>query len=227
MSSQKPLRLLLLSYPGAGKGTLSSRLLKRMPHINYVSSGDLLRREIAIKSPLGIQASSFISKGLLLPDNMITSVIMDHLKVNSLLSGETSWLLDGFPRTIGQALSLDNELVKYNSSLNLVVEIDVPQAVILKRISSRYIHLASGRVYNLDYNPPKTPGIDDITGEPLTKRSDDTIEVVQNRLNEYSKTITPLREFYEQKGILRVVSGETSDITYPLLEKLVEKELAT
>lgn len=218
-----PIRLLLLGAPGAGKGTQTSKLLKTFPEIQSLSSGDTLRAEISKGSSLGNQASLFINSGKLVPDAIMVGLITGQLSQNQWLNGNTSWLLDGFPRTQLQAENLDDVLREQSAELNLVVELDVNQSVILQRVEARWIHLPSGRVYNLDYNPPKVPFKDDITGEPLLKRSDDTAEVFQKRLDSYNNEISPLKEYYEKRGILATVSGDTSDIIFPQLKQLVEK----
>lgn len=222
MSALKPLRLLLLGAPGSGKGTQTFKLLKQFPQIKSVSSGDLLRQKIEEKSELGKLASSYISSGKLLPDELITKLVISDLSTKQWLKPSATWLLDGFPRTVGQAQTLDNELAAHNAQLNLVVELDVPEEVILERIENRYVHVPSGRVYNLQYNPPREPGRDDITGEPLTKRPDDTAEVFGKRLEQYKNTVTPLKKHYANQGILRTISGETSDIIFPKLVDLVK-----
>lgn len=220
----KPLRLLLLGAPGAGKGTQTSRLLEKFPQLNSVSSGDLLRQQIKDKTPLGSLAASYILEGKLLPDELITRLVKGHLSDAGWLSPQASWLLDGFPRTVEQATMLKSALAKSDTSLTMVVDLDVPESVILERIENRYVHVPSGRVYNLQYKPPKVPGKDDITGEPLTKRPDDTAEVFGKRLAEYHKTAAPLREFYAKRGILKTISGETSDIITPKLFQLIESQ---
>lgn len=221
MSLVRPLRVLLLGAPGSGKGTQTSRLLKQFPTLNSLSSGDVLRTQISLATDLGKKASSYIEKGQLVPDSVMVSLITHQLNASSWLHKDASWLLDGFPRTINQADALDKVLSKSNSSLNLVIELDVDQKVILQRIEARWVHIPSGRVYNLDYNPPKIPFKDDITGEPLSKRVDDTAEVFQKRLDLYNTEIKPLRKFYSDKGILEVVSGATSDIIFPKIRKMV------
>lgn len=216
--------MFILGAPGSGKGTQTSRLLNLFPQILSISSGDLLRKEIKDKTKLGSLATSYILQGKLLPDDLVTRLITSHLAGSSCLSANSTWLLDGFPRTLNQAKILENELAKSNANLTLVVELDVPEEVILKRIENRYVHIPSGRIYNLQYNPPKIFGKDDITGEPLTKRPDDTIEVFNKRLTEYKSTVTPLKEYYAEKGMLKTISGETSDIIFPKLSKLIETE---
>ncbi|QLQ82046.1 hypothetical protein HG537_0G03000 [Torulaspora globosa] len=218
-----PLRLLLLGAPGAGKGTQTARLLTKFPQLNSVSSGDLLRQQIQKKTPLGSLAASYIFEGKLLPDEVVTRLITTHLQEAGWLSPKATWLLDGFPRTLEQGKMLRTALSKYDTGLTLVVELDVPESVILERIENRYVHIPSGRVYNLQYKPPKVPGIDDITGEPLSKRSDDTAEVFKKRLDEYHRTVGPLKDFYAKRGLLKAVSGDTSDVITPKLFKLIDK----
>jgi len=218
-----PLRLLLLGAPGAGKGTQTSKLLKHFNGLTPISSGDLLRREIQNKTDVGNYASGMISKGQLLPDFLITGLVINELKAKSLLNAQASWLLDGFPRTLPQAKLLNEDLTKNDSRLNLVVELKVPEKVILERIENRWVHVPSGRIYNLQYNPPKKFGVDDVTGEPLSKRPDDNAEVFHQRLNAYHETINPVKDFYKELGILHAVEGETSDIIFPKLLNLIEK----
>lgn len=131
---------------------------------------------------------------------------------------QASWLLDGFPRTLSQAQHLDSFLQPRHSPLNLVINICVPPSTILARITSRLIHPASGRVYNLSYNPPRVPGIDDVTGEPLIRRTDDEERVWRSRVERYEEEVGPLEKWAEQRGIVWKVSGETSDEIYPKIE---------
>lgn len=224
MQLSRSIRLLLLGAPGSGKGTQTSKLLNAFSGIKALSSGDSLRAEIAKKSHLGIQASQFIDAGKLVPDSIMVGMITEQLKANDWLNSRSSWLLDGFPRTPLQANELDKVLKTHSTDLNLVVELNVSQEVILKRVEARWIHVPSGRVYNLDYNPPKVAYRDDITGEPLLKRSDDTAEVFQKRLDIYNKEIDPLKEHYQRRGILVTISGNTSDLIFPQLESLVRSK---
>ncbi|SCV00388.1 LAME_0G09384g1_1 [Lachancea meyersii CBS 8951] len=220
-----PIRLLLLGAPGSGKGTQTSRLLAHFKHIQSVSSGDLLRLQIQRKTELGKIAAQYISKGALLPDAFVTELVHNELSSRGWLSPSSSFLLDGFPRTLKQAKTLRSKLAPHKAALTMVFELDVPESVILERIENRYVHVPSGRVYNLTYNPPKVAGKDDVTGEPLTKRPDDTVEVFGRRLDNYRETSAPLKEFYAKLGILHRVSGETSDIIFPKLLSLVENSL--
>lgn len=221
MAGLNPLRLLLLGAPGSGKGTQTSRLLKTFPSIHSLSSGDILRSQIAANSEVGKIASNYIKQGQLVPDSTMVLLISSQLKSQSWLNSNATWLLDGFPRTRLQAESLDKVLAQNHCPINMVVELDVDQSVILQRIEARWVHAGSGRVYNLDYNPPKVPFKDDITGEPLTKRDDDTADVFSKRLDQYNQELGPLKKFYESQSILYKVSGDTSDIIYPKLEALI------
>lgn len=216
-----PLRLLLLGAPGSGKGTQTSRLLKKFPSINSLSSGDILRTQISLNTNVGKQASDFIKQGQLVPDSTMVELITTQLKSLNWLNRDSTWLLDGFPRTYNQADGLHKVLNQHQCPINMVVELDVDQSVILQRIESRWVHIPSGRVYNLDYNPPKVPYKDDITGEPLSKRDDDTAEVFSKRLDQYNGEIVSLKLFYQDHNILYKVSGNTSDIIYPQLEALI------
>ncbi|KAI5950100.1 ADK2 [Candida jiufengensis] len=217
----KPTRLLLLGAPGSGKGTISKRLLDNFTQLKSIASGDVLRTQISNGTSIGKKAETYLKSGALVPDIIMIDLITKQLKDQNLLQSNASWLLDGFPRTFNQAEQLTKVLEANNSNLNLVVELDVNQDIILQRIESRYVHLPSGRIYNLDYNPPREPFKDDITGEPLTKRDDDTAEVFSKRLDKYNEEIKPMREYFQHLGIWHKVSGNTSDIIYPKVEKLV------
>lgn len=211
-----PLRAIILGPPGAGKGTILSRLVKHYNGaISTVSSGDLLREEIK-KNPSSSIATT-VAQGKLVPDQLMANLIFRSFEQEKIF--QRSWILDGFPRNASQASILDSTLPE---SLNMVIHLDVPFRVILERIEGRWIHQPSGRVYNLLYNPPKVPGKDDITGEDLIKRPDDTVEVFQKRLDTYSALLGDLSDYYKKRGIFHTILGETSDVTYPKLLNLVE-----
>lgn len=240
----RPIRLLLLGAPGSGKGTQTSRLLKDFPQIHSISSGDLLRQEIKQGSEIGQKYASIIKTGGLIPDTSIVELIKQELISKNFLSSSSSsssttineekknnsWLLDGFPRTLNQAKMLDKMLEQgdsnNNNTLNLVVELDVPESVILERIENRWVHVPSGRVYNLTFNPPKVEGKDDVTGEPLSKRPDDNPATFKERIDLYKSETLPLLDYYAGRGIVRTVQGETSDIIYPKLKELLLKEFS-
>lgn len=223
-SAIRTIRMVIMGAPGSGKGTLTSRLLKKLPQIHSLSTGDILRKEIALGSEIGKTAKGYISRGDLLPDNFMAKLVKNELEKNQWLDGKTSFLLDGFPRTVGQAEELVPVLRPHGADINFVVELNVPPEAILDRIANRWVH-SSGRVYNLQYNPPKVPFKDDVTGEPLFKRPDDNPETFKVRLDKYFAELEPIREYYEQQGVYHVVSGNTSDIIFPQLLSLVEKQL--
>ncbi|KAG5727999.1 Adenylate kinase 2 [Termitomyces sp. T112] len=235
------LRMLMFGKPGAGKGTLSARLVDKYDILS-LSSGDLLRQHIAEGTEVGREAEETVARGGLLPDEVMLKVITSNL--DSLHNKH--WILDGFPRTLGQAKLLDHHLKKKNTSLTFVVNIDVPDEIILSRISDRWIHLPSGRVYNMSYNPPKMEGYDDITGEPLTKRPDDNPEVFTRRLTQFYASTSPLLDYYTQaaksttthtrnshqhphqltfhrpeKVVLKTLEGATSDENWLVLDRAI------
>ncbi|KAI7901533.1 adenylate kinase-domain-containing protein [Cokeromyces recurvatus] len=211
---QQPLRLLLIGCPGSGKGTQSSRLVERFG-VTHVSSGDLLRKNIKEGTLLGQQAKQYVQDGKLVPDHLLVSLINKELASQQQIKNE-NWLLDGFPRTLNQAKALDVTLNRISQPLNLAINLQVPEEVILQRIIDRWVHIPSGRVYNLSYNPPKKDGLDDLTGEPLSKRPDDTLEVFKVRLDQHHEMTKPLLDYY--KDILIHVKGNTSDEIYPQIE---------
>lgn len=215
----KQLRMVVLGAPGSGKGTVTGRLLKKYPQIHALSTGDVLRREIQQGTELGQRAKALIGAGKLVDDETMAGVVKRELETNGWLT--SSFLLDGFPRTFGQAKALSFVLHKH--PVNCVVELDVPREVIMDRVCSRWIHAPSGRVYNLKYNPPAVPFKDDVTGEPLTQRADDTEETVNIRLDKYYAELGPIREYYTAMGdVYHRISGSTSDIVAPKLQNLVD-----
>ncbi|KAI9254875.1 hypothetical protein BY458DRAFT_442487, partial [Sporodiniella umbellata] len=203
---------------GSGKGTQSKRLQKNFG-ASHLSSGDLLRKNINQGTWVGKQAKHYVAEGKLVPDELLVSLIQQEL----ISFGNTNWLLDGFPRTLSQAKELDGSLRRLQQPLNLVVNLQVPEEVILQRIMDRWIHAPSGRVYNLSYNPPRVRGLDDMTGEPLSKRPDDTPEVFKVRLDQHHAMAQPLLDYYED--LVVNVKGDTSDEIYPQIEKEIVNRL--
>ncbi|CAG8563790.1 10759_t:CDS:2 [Paraglomus brasilianum] len=209
----QPIRLLLLGSPGAGKGTQSARIQKNF-NLAAISSGNLLRQNIARGTEVGKMAAAQMERGAFVSDDIMIELINDELVTLE----QQNWLLDGFPRTINQAASLDKTLTSTGQPLNLVINLHVPEEVILQRIMDRWVHVPSGRVYNLSYNPPKRHGYDDITGERLTKRPDDNPEIFKVRLQKHMSLTEPLLEYYAKRNILVTCAGRTSDEIYPQIE---------
>lgn len=186
------MRLMLLGAPGAGKGT-QAKLLCDHYAIPQISTGDMLRAAIAEKTELGMKAKSIMDSGLLVSDDIIIAMVKERLKAPDCDKG---YLFDGFPRTLVQA----DAIAEADIGLDFVIELDVPDDLIVERITKRRVHLGSGRVYHLSFKPPKEDGKDDITGEPLTFRDDDREETVRERLKVYHKETKPLVDYYQQKS---------------------------
>ncbi|WP_029933521.1 adenylate kinase [Thiomicrospira pelophila] len=183
------MKLILLGAPGAGKGTQAQFLTKQYD-IPQISTGDMLRAAIKAGSEMGKLAKSFMDEGKLVTDEVIIGLVKERIAQPDC---EKGFLLDGFPRTVPQA----DALAEAGVSIDAVVEIDVPDEVIVERMSGRRAHLASGRTYHIVYNPPKVEGKDDETGEELVQRDDDKPEVVKDRLAVYHKQTAPLVDYYQ------------------------------
>ena len=182
------MRLILLGPPGAGKGT-QARYVCEAYGIPQISTGDMLRAAVKASSPLGLAAGKVMDAGGLVSDDIIIGLVRDRLREADCGNG---YLFDGFPRTIPQADALRAAGV----ALDYVLEIDVPDQVIVERMSGRRVHPASGRTYHVKYNPPKVPDSDDVTGEPLIQREDDREETVKKRLAVYHAQTEPLIAYY-------------------------------
>jgi adenylate kinase len=184
------MRLILLGPPGAGKGTQANFIRKRFG-IPQISTGDMLRAAAKAGTPLGKAAKQVIDAGQLVSDDIIIGLVRERLKQPDCKSG---YLFDGFPRTIPQAEAMRNSGV----DLDFVLEIEVGAEEIIRRLSGRRVHPASGRNYHLVFSPPKVPGKDDVTGEPLIQRDDDREETVRKRLEVYRRQTQPLVEYYSK-----------------------------
>lgn len=197
------LNLILLGPPGAGKGTQAERLRDEfeLPHI---STGDILRQAVADGTELGQTAKGYMDSGELVPDKVIIGVIIERLGEDDARDG---FLLDGFPRTIGQADALADALGGLDRSLTAVLLIEVPDEEIVKRISGRRVNPESGRIYHVDYDPPREEGVDDVDGTPLIQREDDKPETVRNRLAVYHEQTAPLVAYYDDQGLLHRFDG--------------------
>jgi adenylate kinase len=182
------MQLILLGPPGAGKGT-QANFIKQAYGIPQISTGDMLRAAVKAGSPLGVAAKKVMDSGGLVSDDIIIGLVKVRLQEADCSGG---YLFDGFPRTIPQADAMKDAGV----ALDYVLEIDVPDAAIIDRMSGRRVHVASGRTYHVKFNPPKVEGRDDVTGEPLIQREDDKEETVKNRLTVYHAQTEPLIAYY-------------------------------
>ncbi|HLB42138.1 MAG TPA: adenylate kinase [Gammaproteobacteria bacterium] len=182
------MRLILLGCPGAGKGT-QAKLITEKYHIPQISTGDILRVAIQQSTPLGKHVKEMVESGRLVPDDVVIQLVKNRLQQADCMTG---FLLDGFPRTVPQAEALHS-----TTAIDYVIDIDVLEDELIKRLSGRRIHLASGRIYHVLYHPPKIPDTDDVTGEALLQRPDDKEETVRKRLAIYRAETQPLREYYQ------------------------------
>ncbi|CAG7856591.1 adenylate kinase [biofilm metagenome] len=186
------MRIILLGSPGSGKGT-QAQFITQKYGIPQISTGDMLRAAVREGTPLGLAAKQVMDSGALVSDDIILGLIKERIKQNDCSKG---FLLDGFPRTIAQAEGLKAMHV----DIDTVIEIVVDDEQIVRRMAGRRVHLASGRTYHIEFNPPKTEGMDDISGEPLIQRDDDKEETVRKRLAVYHEQTKPLVDYYSGLG---------------------------
>ena len=184
------MRLVFLGAPGAGKGTQAQFICDKYG-IPQISTGDMLRAAIKAGTPLGIEAKKVMDAGRLVSDEIIIGLVKERLQQDDCRAG---YLFDGFPRTLPQAEAMKS----VGAELDFVLEIDVADAEIIKRMSGRRVHPASGRTYHLVFNPPKVAGKDDVTGDDLVQRADDTEETVKKRLEVYHSQTLPLIAYYQK-----------------------------
>ncbi|BAU57739.1 adenylate kinase [Halorhodospira halochloris] len=184
------MRLILLGPPGAGKGTQAGYICESLG-IPQISTGDMLRAAVKAGTPLGQQAKQIMDEGGLVPDDVILGLIRERIAEADCANG---FLFDGFPRTIAQADGLNDQGIK----IDAVVEIQVPDEVIVSRMAGRRVHPGSGRVYHVENNPPQQPDVDDVSGEPLVQRDDDKEETVRHRLSVYHEQTKPLIDYYSK-----------------------------
>ncbi|MBQ12954.1 MAG: adenylate kinase [Gammaproteobacteria bacterium] len=182
------MRIILLGAPGAGKGTQAQFITEKFA-IPQISTGDMLRAAVKSRTALGLQVDEVMTSGGLVTDEIIIALVKERIQDPDC---ENGFLFDGFPRTIPQAAAL----VEAGVAIDVVLEIDVSDEEIVKRLSGRRVHPDSGRVYHILYNPPKVENLDDVSGEPLIQRKDDTEDTIGNRLSVYHEQTEPLVEFY-------------------------------
>lgn len=205
-ASKPDKRVILIGPPGSGKGT-QSPLLKDEYCLCHLATGDMLRAAVAAKTPLGVKAKEAMDKGELVSDELVVGIIDEAVKKPSC---EKGFILDGFPRTVVQAEKLDAMLEKQGAKVDKVLNFAIEDAVLEERITGRWIHPASGRSYHTKFAPPKVPGKDDITGEPLIQRKDDNAEVLKSRLEAFHKQTEPVIRYYENKGVVANLHAEKS-----------------
>lgn len=212
------MRLVLLGPPGAGKGTQATRLAAAYD-IPPVSTGDIFRANLRDETPIGLKAREYMDAGELVPDEVVNDMVADRLKAGDTANG---FLLDGYPRTKGQAEWFEQHLADQGLPLDVVLKFDVPEDVLIERLTGRRVHEPTGRSYHLTFDPPP----DDIDPSELVQRPDDTEEVVRNRLDVYRRDTAPLEAFYRERDLVRAVDavGEVDTITERALAVLAEYE---
>jgi adenylate kinase len=197
------LNLILMGPPGAGKGTQAERLVVDFD-LPYYATGDILRAAVDNGTELGNEAKDYMDRGELVPDQLICRVVLDRLDSDEAADG---FLLDGFPRTIGQAEALDDGLERRGRSLTAVLLIKAPDEEVIRRLSGRRICVKNGHVYHVDFDPPKNEGVCDQDGSRLVQRDDDKPETIRRRLSIYHEQTEPVIEWFEDRGVLRRFDG--------------------
>jgi len=211
--------MVLLGPPGAGKGT-HAKIIKEKHGLVQLATGDILRRHMKEGTGLGVQARATIEKGALVSDNLVNEMMFSEIKAIK----DKGFILDGYPRTLGQAEALEGFLEKEQIPLDLVLNFETSEKVILERLSGRRVNPTTGRVYHIRNMPPKKEGICDDTGEALIQRKDDAPETIKNRLNVYDNETSPLIDFYRKRDLLQNIPGDY-DVPelQPIITKLFEK----
>lgn len=197
------MKLVILGPPGAGKGTQAEYIVERY-NIPHISTGDIFRENIKNNTELGKEAKSYMDKGLLVPDDLVIAIVEDRLNKADAKEG---FLLDGFPRTVAQAVSLDSILDKNNDKLTKVINISVDPEILIERAVGRRVCKTCGMTYHVKFNPPKEEGICDKDGTKLIQRDDDTEETVKTRISVYFDQTAPLIDYYRAQNLLVDIDG--------------------
>ena len=203
---KKHIQIILLGPPGCGKGTQAQKLINEFGFVQ-LSTGDMLRAAISKGTEIGVEAKSIIDKGELVSDEIVIGIVRERIFSKEC---ERGYMLDGFPRTLAQAEKLNQILSDRNQKIDVVIRLCVPEDMLVRRIAGRRFHIKSGRSYNIEFNPPKIEGKDDITGEKLVQREDDKEEIVESRLKTYYELTEPLVEYYKKEGLLKEIDGTGS-----------------
>ncbi len=197
------MKIIMLGAPGAGKGTQAKKIAEKYK-IPHISTGDIFRANIKEGTELGKKAKTYMDQGLLVPDELVVDLVVDRVKQDDCTNG---YVLDGFPRTIPQAESLDAALEKIGEKIDYAINVEVPDENIVRRMSGRRACLGCGATYHIEHIPPKTEGICDTCGKELVLRDDDKPETVTKRLNVYHEQTQPLIDYYTDKKVLAEVDG--------------------
>ncbi len=221
MEAAEAVFVVLLGAPGAGKGTQAKYLAKALS-VPHVSSGDIFRENLAAQTDLGKQASDYLARGELVPDDITIAMIRDRLARPDCASGA---ILDGFPRTPNQAEALDKILAEKGTRVGAVLYIKVDEEILIQRLSGRWMCREAGHVYHQMFNPPKQPGVCDVDGSPLYQREDDSAETVAHRISVYLRQTAPLIEHYRARGGIIEIDGglPIEEVSRQMLAALPER----
>jgi adenylate kinase len=203
MDKVKRMDVILLGPPGSGKGTQAQKMIERY-NIPQISTGDILRGAVKERTPLGMEAQGYMDQGRLVPDEVVMGIVRDRLKAPDCAEG---FILDGFPRTLPQAESLDATMQELKRTIDHVVSIEVDKEELLKRLTGRRTCRTCGAMYHLIFDPPTRDGICDKCGGGLYQRDDDQEEIIRERLQVYEEQTTPLIAYYREKKLLRTING--------------------
>lgn len=215
------MKLVLLGPPGAGKGTQAAVLSKKYGII-HVSTGDMLREAVKNGTQAGKDAKSYMDKGELVPDAIVTKIVVDRLSQKDASKG---FMLDGFPRNTNQGVELENQMKKMGLKLDLVLYFNTSEKTVVERLTGRRVCTKCGQIFHISNKPSKKEGICDTCASPLIQREDDKAETIKNRLKVYREQTAPLLDFYKTRGLLKEVSGDMNvDELFVELEKLFQKE---
>jgi len=228
--SQKPfdaareLRMILVGPPGAGKGTQAPAIKDKF-NVCHLATGDMLRQQVTEKTPLGVEAKKVMDAGGLVSDEIMVGMIKNELENNK--ECQLGFILDGFPRTVVQAEKLDGMLESRKEKLDNVLELKIADQLLISRITGRLIHPSSGRTYHREFNPPKKPMTDDVTGEPLIQRSDDNVDTLRKRLSAFHNQTGPVVEYYKKQGIWTGIdAAQSPKVVWSNVAKALEKPTA-
>ncbi|WWR16444.1 adenylate kinase [Lachnospiraceae bacterium JLR.KK008] len=197
------MKVVMLGAPGAGKGTQAEMIADKY-NVPHVSTGDIFRANIKEGTELGKEAQAYMNKGLLVPDELTVKILLDRVAKDDCKNG---YVLDGFPRTIAQAETLDKALHELGDAIDFAINVDVPDENIVSRMSGRRACVDCGATYHIVHIPPKAEGICDKCGKELILRDDDRPETISRRLDVYHEQTQPLIEFYDRKGVLKTING--------------------
>jgi len=212
------LRMILIGPPGAGKGTQAPKIRDKFC-VCHLATGDMLREQVQRQTQLGTEAKKIMDAGGLVSDEIMVGMIKDQLEHNK--ACKNGFVLDGFPRTVPQAQKLDDMLVARKEKLDHVVELKIDDPLLISRITGRLIHPASGRTYHREFQPPKKPMTDDVTGEPLIQRSDDNVETLRKRLSSYHQQTAPVVDYYKAKGVWKPIdAAQSPSVVWESLNKI-------